>query len=219
MDHDIVTQQAHAAAALDDPLGNHTAGHLANLGDAEHLADFGITDEIFLRVGAEKAAHGRLHLVDQFIDDRMIADFHAVALRQVTRLRNGPHIEADNKGVRGNGKRDVGFADRADTCRQDADLHLVSAKLLEGHANGLKRAMDIRLDDNRQLFSLAGGNRRQHLLDRSARPARRFALLDLAGAVFGNLAGPRLGFDNHAAVAGHRCAIQTENFDRLPRAC
>ena len=67
----------------------------------------GVADQLLLRVRAE-GRPSRFHLIDQFIDDRVVADFHAVALGKVARLRNGAHIEADDKRVRRGGERDVG---------------------------------------------------------------------------------------------------------------
>src|SRR5690349_6160871 len=45
MDDDVVAQQAHAGAALDDAFGDLAARDLADLGDLEDFLDRGIADE------------------------------------------------------------------------------------------------------------------------------------------------------------------------------
>ena len=79
--------------------------------------------------------------------------------------------------------------------------------------------MNIRLDNHRKLFGLAGGDCRQHLLDRATGTAGGLAILDLACPVFGNLTGPGLGFDDDAIVTSHRSAVEAENLDRPAGAC
>src|SRR5579862_3040956 len=45
MDHDVVTQQAHFAAALHEALRHHAARDFADLRDVEDFADLGIAEE------------------------------------------------------------------------------------------------------------------------------------------------------------------------------
>src|SRR4030095_15171617 len=45
VDHHVVAQQADLGAALDHAFGDHAAGHVADLGDAEDLADLRIAEE------------------------------------------------------------------------------------------------------------------------------------------------------------------------------
>ena len=59
----------------------------------------------------------RLGLVEQLVDDRMVADVDAVALGQLARLGVGADVEAEHPGLGGQRERDVARAG----VKQDAD--------------------------------------------------------------------------------------------------
>ena len=61
------------------------AGHGADLGDAEGLADLGLALVDFLEHRREQAGHGLLDLVGQVVNDRVQADVDLLLLGQ--RLR------------------------------------------------------------------------------------------------------------------------------------
>src|SRR5205085_4688759 len=96
MDHDIVAQQPHFGAPPDDSLSDHAAGDFAGSGDVEHLADRGIAEEPLAQSRCQHPRKRVPHVVDHIIDDRVVADLDAVALRQIARLRVGADIEADD---------------------------------------------------------------------------------------------------------------------------
>ena len=114
MDHDVVAQEAHLGAAPDDAFGDHAAGDLADPGDVEHLADRGIAEEALAQGRRQHARQRVAHVVDHVVDDRVIADLDAVALRQLARLRVGPHVEADDQRAGRLGQDNVALVDAAD---------------------------------------------------------------------------------------------------------
>ena len=46
VDHHVVAQKPHAGRPAGHALGHQAAGHLADLGDVEDFADFGVTQEL-----------------------------------------------------------------------------------------------------------------------------------------------------------------------------
>ena len=71
----MVADEAHAAVALDEAVGNHTAGNVAHFGNIDDLADFQRAGLLLFLLGGEHAAHGCLHIVDGIVDDVVVADF------------------------------------------------------------------------------------------------------------------------------------------------
>ena len=82
VDDDVVAEQADIGAALDDAFGDPAAGDLADLRDLEDLQDLGVAEEGLAPLGREHARHRRLHIVDEVVDDVVVADLDAVGLRQ-----------------------------------------------------------------------------------------------------------------------------------------
>src|SRR5262249_1551600 len=70
VDDDVVAQEAHPAAALDDALGDLAAGDVADLADLEHLEDLGVADEALALHRCQQALHQLLHVVGDVVDDR-----------------------------------------------------------------------------------------------------------------------------------------------------
>src|SRR5690606_14895881 len=99
VDDDVVADEADARATLDHALGDTAAGDLADLGDVEHFEDFGIADKGLAPFGLQEAAHGILHVLDEVVNDVVIADFDAVAGRQFLSLLVGTDVEADDDGI------------------------------------------------------------------------------------------------------------------------
>src|SRR5689334_8687787 len=140
VDHHVVAQQAHPGAALDHAFGDHAAGDLADLGDLEDFADFRVTQEALAQRGRKHAGKGGLHVIDDVVDDRVVADIDLVALGEFARLGIGAYIEADDEAARGAGQRHVGFIDAADGSMKDPRADFVGSHLLQRCHDRFQRA-------------------------------------------------------------------------------
>ena len=96
-----------------------------------------------------------LHLVGHVVDDRVQADVDLLALGHVGGVAVGPHVEADDDGVRGRGQQHVRLVDGADARVDDADLDLLVGELLQRVGQHLGRAAHVGLDDDRQFLDAA----------------------------------------------------------------
>ena len=97
VDHDVVADQAHIGAALDHAVGDAAAGDLADLGDLEDLEDLRVAEHGLAQLRREQAGHRRFHVVDEVVDDVVVADLDAGALGRVARFLVGAHVEADDR--------------------------------------------------------------------------------------------------------------------------
>src|SRR5690606_22443852 len=97
-DH-VVAEQANFCAALDLAFGDHTARDLADLRDIKDLLDRGLADILFAFDGGEHAGEDRLGVIDDIVNNVVVTDLNAIALRQVAGLRVGTDVKADNDTV------------------------------------------------------------------------------------------------------------------------
>jgi hypothetical protein len=211
-----VADEANARATLDLALGDAATGHLADLGDVEHLQDLGIAEEGLPTFRREHAGHRRFHVIHQIVNDVVVADLDTVALGRIAGLLVGTHVEADDCSTRCLGKADIGLGDGAGTRMDDPGLDLVGAELLDGTGNGFDRALHVALDQKRKLLAAGVLQLRHHLLERTAGSAlaRRRLVAGKPLAVFGDLTGTAFILDDGKAVAGLRRALKAENFNR-----
>src|SRR5690606_14076622 len=114
VDDDVVAQEAHAGTTFDHAFGDLTAGNLADLGDLEDLLDHRVADEGFTTVRRQKPAHGTLHILDEVVNDVVVADFDAVAGGQFLGLLVGTDVKAHDDGIGSRGQGDVRLGDAAD---------------------------------------------------------------------------------------------------------
>ena len=218
MDHDIVADEAHLGAAAHQTFRHAATGHLADLGDREHFQHFGVAEEGFANLRRQHAGQHGFDVVHHIVDDVVVADFDAVALGAVARLRIGADIEADDGAARGMGQDHIGFGDGANAGLQDLNRDFIGVELGQRALDGFDRPLHIGLDDERQKFGLAVLPRLQKLIEGLTRRCGMTRLAALARAIFGDLAGPRLIFDHDEFIAGLRHARQAENFHRQGRA-
>src|SRR6185437_16969210 len=79
-DHHVVAQHADRLVPLDRTFDDHAAGDGAELGRTEYIADLGGADDLLAHFHAHQAGRRLLHLVDHVVDDREVAQVHAVLL-------------------------------------------------------------------------------------------------------------------------------------------
>src|SRR3546814_16086257 len=100
VDDAVVAQQAHAGAALDHAVHHAAAGDLADLRHVEHLADLGMADDLPAHRGRQQARHRLPQVVDQLVDERVVADVDSVALGDRAHLLVGADVEYDAEPLR-----------------------------------------------------------------------------------------------------------------------
>src|SRR5690606_11893940 len=145
-------------AVADDRTGaDHATGHVADPRHLEDLADFGGAELHLFVLRLQHALEGRLDLLDRLVDDRVVADVHALALGEVAGPRLGPDVEADDhRVVVRDGQVDVVLGDRTDRAVQHPEFDLLADVDLEQRIlEGLHRAGDVTLDDELELVDLA----------------------------------------------------------------
>src|SRR3546814_18790064 len=86
--------------ALDLALDDQTAGDIANHRTAEYIAHLRNADDLFARLGAEQARNGAGHVVDDLVDDRVVADVDTGILDTLARSAIGADVEADDDRLR-----------------------------------------------------------------------------------------------------------------------
>ena len=131
----------------------------------------------------------------------------------------GPDVEADDDGLGRDGQVDVVLGDRADAAADDPQRHFLAHVELDQRVfQGLDRAGHVALDDQQQLFPLAGLERRLQVLQRDPRPPlgeHRAALPGLAP--LGDLPGHPVVVDDQEAVAGAGHGGEAEHLHRPGR--
>src|SRR3546814_4679612 len=78
-DHGVVAQHADRLVAPDHALHDHAAGHGAELGTAEYVADLGRADDLFADLHAQDARRDLPPPVDHVVDERKLAQVPDVA--------------------------------------------------------------------------------------------------------------------------------------------
>ena len=118
-------------AALHDAIGHPAARHQANLGNVEQLENLRIAEHRLAQRRRKHARKRRLHVVDEIVDDVVVADLDAVMLGKVARLLMRADVEAKDDRLRGRGQRHIGFGYAADAAMDDPRHDFVVAKLFD----------------------------------------------------------------------------------------
>ncbi len=203
-------------ALADDPLQHQKSGGLVLLAGREDFLDLGSADDRLDDLGPELARHRLLHPVGQVVDDVVIAELDLVALGRFTGLGVGTDVEADDRSAAGRGEDDVALGDGAHSGVQDPGLDVLGGDPVDRAGDRLDRALDVALDDERELDRQIG-LRGEHVLEIDRN--RGGALpVENALAIGGDLAGAGLVLDDGERVAGGRNSGQAEHLDGHGRA-
>src|SRR3984957_16412928 len=97
--HDTVPDQPGPAVPDDSAGANDRTGHVADLWHPEDLAHLGGTELHLFELGLEHALERGFDLVDRLVDDRVVPDVDALALRQLARPAGRPDVEADDHRI------------------------------------------------------------------------------------------------------------------------
>src|SRR5437879_9304397 len=170
VDHHAFAHHAHFGIALHDAIEDITAGDHSDSLDAEGIAHFGAAEMRFLIDRLEQPGHGPLNFVGDFVNDRMQADVHVFALRQVGGFAIGAHIEGEDDGARGGSQQDIGLGDGTHAGVNDLQLNLLGGLLGEQFAQDFDGTLHIGLDDDGQFLGLAALQLLMQLIESDAAP-------------------------------------------------
>ena len=109
------------------------------------------------------------------------------------RLR--PDVESDDDGIRCGGEQDVRFRDPSDAIVDDPKFHDLRWKLFDRRCQGLRGALHIGLDDQRQFFDRSFLDLGKQIIERDLTGTRQFGRSMLACPVLRDLSGDALVFD------------------------
>src|SRR5258707_846273 len=152
-------------AASDDPVHDHAAGD-RRLVRGEDLADLGVPEDALDHFGLEHPGEGLLHVVEQLVDDLVLAYVDLGLLGRAFRRHVDLVVEADDDRARRRRERHVGLADVADRVVDDDERDLGLRDLEQGALDRLERALDVGLEDELELLRLAFLDLREHLVER-----------------------------------------------------
>src|SRR5499427_6439764 len=218
-DHDAVADQAGLAAAVDRARAHDAAGDVAGPRHPEDLPDLRGAELRLLELGLEHALERGLDLLDRLVDDRVVADVHALALRQLARPAGRPHVEAHDDRLGGDRQVDIVLGDRADTAADDPEHHVLAHVDLEQRVlQGLHRPGHVTLDDEQQFLPFTRLERRLQIFQGDPGPALRELRAALPHlAPLGDLPGDPVVGDNEEVVARVRHGGEPEHLDRPRR--
>src|SRR6185295_6976725 len=218
-DNAIVAQQADQGVAWDDPFDDVAAGDRADLRHLEGVAHLGAAGRDLAEGGIEQADHRQLELVEQLVDDGVQPDVDAFLLGQLGRRALRADVEADDDRPRRRGEEDVVGRDRAEPGEDHLDLDLLGARLEEGIAEHLERALDVGFQDDRQLLDVAGLDAPEQLLEGERALDRQQPLLALfEGPELGDAARLHLVLDDLEGIARAGQVGESGHADRRRRA-
>src|ERR1019366_2742491 len=95
-----VPDQPGLAVTGDGARPHDAAGHVADPRHPEDLPDLGRAELGLLEDGLEHALQSGFDFLDRLVDDRVVADVHALALRQLARPARSPAPSADSRSSR-----------------------------------------------------------------------------------------------------------------------
>ena len=127
----------------------------------------------------------------------------------------GPHVEADDDGLRGRSQQNVGFCNGAGAAVHHVDAHFFGALLEQGFGDGFQAALNVGLEHEVEgqglLIGLALG---QEGFQSHARFRGKVAFTLLDGARVGDAAGQLFVADHKEFLAGFRHAFKALYFHR-----
>src|SRR6185437_15547684 len=130
-DDHAVPDDPRLAVARDRAGADDAARDVADPRHPEDLADLRRAELSLLELRLEHALERGLHFLDRLVDDRVVADVDALALRELACPAGRPDVEADDHGVGGDGQVHVVLGDGANAAADDPELDLLADVELE----------------------------------------------------------------------------------------
>src|SRR4051794_18013102 len=215
VDDRAVAHEAALGSAAHRAVGDVAAGDRADARGLERRPHLRAADLLLDLDGLEQALHRGPQLLDDVVDHRVGADLDALVLRDLARVADRAHVEADHHRVRGRREHHVGLADAADAVADHVDGDLLVGQPRDLVGERLERAGHVGLEHQVELL-LAALGAGEDVLERNAaaRLARQRLLLDADRALVGHAARLALVLDYAEVLAGVRHAVEAEDLHR-----
>src|SRR5690606_25014512 len=91
-DDHVFTQYANRTVTVHEPLENHATGHRAKLRRAENITHFGDTQDVLPYITAEHTGERLLDVLDDVVNDVVVAHVQAFGLDYLARASIRPHV-------------------------------------------------------------------------------------------------------------------------------
>src|SRR6056297_1986948 len=129
-DHHVVPQYPDGLVTVDGTLGDHAACHLAILRRTEHITDIGDTDDILAVLRCQHAGQCCFDVIDQVVDDAVVAQIQTFLLDQALGCSIRPHVEAEYNRIGCHRQTHVCLGNTTNAGRYDLDLHFFVTQIL-----------------------------------------------------------------------------------------
>src|SRR6185503_1755519 len=158
-------QEARLSTATHDTVEHATAGD-RRLAGGEDLLDFGVADHCLDHHRLEHAGECLLHVVEQLVDDLVLANVDARLIGDPLRGCLHLRVESDDDRTRSRGEGQVGLGDVPDSVVDHLQADLLLRDLRERALDRFERPLDVGLEHELQLLGLALLDLREHLIER-----------------------------------------------------
>src|SRR3989304_829761 len=196
-------------------IPNNAARHQAKRPDLERLTHLGVADPLVRIDWLEQALERLVYVLDQLVDDIVLADVHAARVGHFAGRGVHAYIETDDNRLRGDGEHNVALVDVARRSVQNLDLDLFVAQLFERIDERLNRALAVGLDDQGQLLDFARLNLRVHIGERHrANRAGYGCLVCFDEPLIGDGLGDLFVLDHLECFTGVRNTRQAQHLNR-----
>ena len=172
-----------------------------------------MAEERFDHLRLEHSGERLLHVLEQLVDDLVLANVDLGRVGDATGGRLHLGVEPDDDRVRCRGQRQVRLLDVADGVVDDRERDLGLRHLREGALDRLERALHVGLEDDLELLGLALFDLREHLVE-GRRSFRRGTRRALACVLRHDGSGSLLVRDDAHDVTRLRNLGETEDLDR-----
>src|SRR5262245_27249211 len=217
-DDRTIARQTRRGAAPDDAVQDAAARNRAELARLERGLDLGVADDVLDLLRREQTFHRRAHLVEQLVDDVVVADLDAAALGELPRAAVGDRVEAHDDRFGGLREAHVRLVDAAEAAVHEVHAHFGRRDLLEALLERLERAHRVGLQDDLDLLDVLLGELRGQRLERDRAAFGARLLANTALARFDDFLGLLGVFDLEQLVARGRQPVEPEQRDRRRRA-
>ena len=133
---------------------HQTTTNRPHAGRGKNLAYFGPAHHLFFGRWSQKASQGSSHILDDLVDDAVVANFHAFLHGEVAGRRLGVYVETKQNGTRGRRQQYIRFRDGSHCAVNDVDSHFLVGYAAQLFSYGLDRSIDIAFDHYPQLLNV-----------------------------------------------------------------
>ena len=137
------------------PLRTYAPATSTNVGDLIYLTNLDTSDSDLTVLGSKHTLHSGADLLDSIVNDTVQTDINAVTLCVFCSNGVGTNIEAYDDGIGCACKHNVALGNSTNCAVDDLYADLIVGELFKRLLDCLNGALNVSLDDDRQLLDLA----------------------------------------------------------------